>query len=179
MIAPLLLFALTELEYPPAETRCSDLSDSCSVWAENGECASENSYIVMKTCPASCRVCTRDCSDQVNECAAWAAEGHCKSNHEYMFKECPMSCGLCVMTCEDKLSQEICELWESNGRCRTDNFVNRLCPKTCDICSSTCQDTNEDCSQWTREGECDSNPSFVLRHCAKSCRVCSSNCENK
>lgn len=109
------LSALSEIEYNSIDTRCSDLSDSCAVWAASGECTNENSYTVMKTCPASCRVCTRGCSDQTSACRGWAIDGQCKDNHEFMFRECPLSCGLCVVTCLDKMSKEICEFGKQMG----------------------------------------------------------------
>ena len=32
-------------------------------------------------------------------------------------------------------------------------------------------DTDDNCSQWASEGECDANPDFMLKECAKSCGV--------
>jgi len=35
-----------------------------------------------------------------------------------------------------------------------------------------CVDTNENCPEWSRRGECQNMPEFMLRVCRKSCRVC-------
>ena len=58
---------------------CSDLSSSCSVWAEDGECRGKLS-VVITSCPAaSCGICGSECHDNHTECSSWAHSGECSA----------------------------------------------------------------------------------------------------
>ena len=35
-----------------------------------------------------------------------------------------------------------------------------------------CKDTNEQCADWAKDGECKNNPAYMLPNCAKSCNMC-------
>ena len=36
----------------------------------------------------------------------------------------------------------------------------------------TCRDTNPDCANWARDGQCDQNPAFMHQSCRKLCALC-------
>ena len=35
-----------------------------------------------------------------------------------------------------------------------------------------CDDSNENCPDWSKKGECEKNPNYMLTYCRKSCQVC-------
>ena len=54
------------------------------------------------------------------------------------------------------------------------------CPRTCEACSYKglidealeCKDTNPECDNWARMGECEANPRFMLQSCSIACGSC-------
>ncbi|KAL1499144.1 hypothetical protein AB1Y20_013655 [Prymnesium parvum] len=74
---------------------CADEHAACELWARQGECANNPSFM-RRSCRASCAECeSAACHDSREECAAWAAAGECESNSQFMLKQCTFSCEMC------------------------------------------------------------------------------------
>ena len=152
---------------------CTDMYESCSTWAERGECT-ENPTYMCDYCCESCTEChskedsknvlpphTLDgslCVDKHRKCTRWASQGECQDNPEYMLSHCPNACQTCFAE-------------ETNKRQMTNNdpTVDR------DQQDSACQDHNKRCPLWAELGECIANPKFMSEKCPKSCRKCKGN----
>lgn len=80
------------------ELRCDDKEEHCALWATNGECENNETYM-KKNCKKSCKVCESDeaetCEDIEEDCTTWASAGQCKVNPTYMNYNCKKSCGKC------------------------------------------------------------------------------------
>lgn len=167
--------------------KCVDKSGSCSVWAGNGECTRNPSYMKIN-CKRSCGICTARCEDSRYECSGWANRGACARNPSYMRTYCKKSCGLCrIASWGSWTSWSVCSKTCGNGlKKRT-----RTCSKSAAqngglACSGSsqqtarcntqrcpvCLDKNNFCSGWAKRGQCRSNPAYMLANCKRSCRVC-------
>jgi len=63
---------------------------------------------------------------------------------------------------------------KSPGECfaTTADFSSYYCKPSRNNQGVPCVDSNEDCPNWAKEGECKKNPVFMLVHCQKSCSSC-------
>ena len=162
----LLLVATTHAQECDSRTGKCDQHERCTVWAEEGECDTSTSYMMVQ-CPGSCGKKITDmllngdtddddeedyeeeeeeeeeegCHDVLERCPVWAELGECEANASYMNQYCAFTCGTCV---------------DENGEQDDPN----------------CADKEERCSFWAEQGECDNNPNYMRTHCAKSCRTC-------
>lgn len=76
---------------------CVDKMKSCAEWADAGECAVNEAFMLVECCD-SCLKHTQDhnesdtCKDSHPECAHWAADGECAANAAFMLPSCCKSC---------------------------------------------------------------------------------------
>jgi uncharacterized protein YjbI with pentapeptide repeats len=90
---------------------------------------------------------TNICNDTNIYCSNWSKYNECIANPIYMLNYCKKSC-------------ETCNISSSN----IDKIIK--------IYSNMCIDLNNNCVNWTIQGECQKNPSYMLERCKKSCKVC-------
>jgi len=124
------------------EQSCTDGSEYCSTWAQQGQCKDNPGYM-LKVCRQACGLCraatttaavadTDDsCEDDSQHCGAWEKEGQCKQNPGYMLKMCKKSCGQC------QSKAEVCE--DTSSGCRYWAFFHMCggCKRTCGQCSDS------------------------------------------
>nr|XP_039254286.1 putative tyrosinase-like protein tyr-3 [Styela clava] len=104
---------------------CTDMKESCSTWAADGECR-KSPDIMLVLCKKSCKACTtkppgkltrhlsvlielpfelnagttttnppKACVDEYSSCSNWAMLGQCERNPRYMKDTCRKSCREC------------------------------------------------------------------------------------
>mmetsp|Transcript_30320 Transcript_30320/g.45095 ORF Transcript_30320/g.45095 Transcript_30320/m.45095 type:complete len:189 (-) Transcript_30320:1658-2224(-) len=114
---------------------CVDKDEECSNWADNGDCATNPTFMIAK-CPVSCQSCMDGpiedpCENQHADCAAWASMGECKNNPQFMLSLCARSCGSCPVLDPQKLEEEeaecndlheMCGVWAERGECLGEFF---------------------------------------------------------
>eukprot|EP01025_Chloroclados_australasicus_P014283 TRINITY_DN16693_c0_g1_i1.p1 TRINITY_DN16693_c0_g1~~TRINITY_DN16693_c0_g1_i1.p1 ORF type:complete len:640 (+),score=16.91 TRINITY_DN16693_c0_g1_i1:124-1920(+) len=71
---------------------CQDLDNTCSDWAQKGECY-KNPRFMLVNCRKSCGSCT--CMDEYNKCEYWSKLGECEVNAKFMLAHCAISCRAC------------------------------------------------------------------------------------
>jgi len=50
---------------------------------------------MLRSCGASCGVCSTVCEDHHEDCKGWAKDKQCDVNKDFMIHTCPASCGIC------------------------------------------------------------------------------------
>ena len=134
-----------------------------------------------------------DCRDAHDSCADWAADGECEANAQFMADNCRQSCTTCdesvtrnrtsderrhrrrTGSCYDEADE--CGVLAQRGACHNGSDTPLRCPWSCDVCrfrklaeeAYGCADTNENCADWARHGECERNPDFMMGACTRSC----------
>jgi len=75
---------------------CRDTMDSCAEWAAEGECGSNEPFMVVRCCQSCLRHSQKlgdeSCKDTHPECESWAADGECATNAAFMLPTCCHSC---------------------------------------------------------------------------------------
>jgi hypothetical protein len=90
---------------------------------------------------------TNICNDSNIYCSNWSKYNECIANPVYMLNYCKKSCDTC-------------------------NINSFNIDKIIKIYSNMCIDLNNNCINWTMQGECQKNPNYMLARCKKSCKVC-------
>jgi len=87
---------------------CSDTMDSCPQWASEGECASNEPFMVIRCCQSclkhSQEIGDDTCKDGHPECATWASDGECATNAAFMLHAC---CDSCVKKLQTALNEGV------------------------------------------------------------------------
>ena len=161
---------------------CIDTLNSCRMWAEKGECHSDNVAFMLKRCAYSCGACG-PCVDDEDECFEWAQSGECGVNPQYMLRFCRKSCSMCEVppTHEDFGEEQVHdgEQAEEVQKALTDMYLyfknHREDPNTpisTHILLDNCSNRHSNCAFWKVLGECDVNPGYMKIHCAAACQTC-------
>ncbi|XP_074652005.1 uncharacterized protein LOC141906622 [Tubulanus polymorphus] len=157
------------VELPKIE--CVDGSSICWHYRSNDRCARREDW-----CPRACKIdCGGDtviggkesgtggtdtgtetggeCVDKNKECPGWANFGECEKNPVTVQRLCPLSCGKCKPTVTTAKP-------EIGGGTDTGTGTGK------------CVDTNKECPNWAKFGECEKNPVTVQKVCPLSCGKC-------
>merc|ERR1719223_1714839 len=89
--------ACSEADVPqtqePSDTdaECTNKNDSCSLWAGQGECTKNPTYMKTNCCDA-CSKDDAECTNKNDSCFAWAGKGECTTNPSWMKENCCFAC---------------------------------------------------------------------------------------
>lgn len=85
-----------EAKAETAGVDCRDTQEDCAGWAEDGECAANQAFMLASCCESCSKQSklagTEGCRDKEADCAAWAGDGECAANPAFMLPSCCESC---------------------------------------------------------------------------------------
>ena len=70
-----------------------------------------------------------------------------------------------------------CAQWARDGLCANDEHMLRLCPMSCRVCEHD-QVDQKYCSDWARNGECNTNKIFMMQNCPAVCGFMYTHCSD-
>ncbi|EOD28154.1 hypothetical protein EMIHUDRAFT_235093 [Emiliania huxleyi CCMP1516] len=173
----------------PAASRTPAGGDSCTVWADAGECSS-NPTFMLQNCAAACEVAGRE-KRELEECAGLIAGAGCRS--EPVLARCGSACFLNFSASWTPDREGNCWYWATDGECDANPaWMESSCPRSCsklracaaDPASDACSEPFEcplsrdragDCTERALRGECRGGGGAAWRaHAALS--ACSLSC---
>ncbi|XP_039255044.2 uncharacterized protein LOC120331930 [Styela clava] len=187
---------------------CTDMEESCSTWAADGECR-KNPDIMLVLCKKSCKACTTKppassttspvttvapsttssatttnpvpCTDMEESCSTWAADGECQKSPDIMLALCKKSCKACTTKPPGTtISPNTTKPTTTTTTTTKTATTTTRRPTTTTNPPEVCLDENHSCSYWASIGECERNPGYMKDKCRKSCEECSgSSCSDE
>jgi len=173
----------------PAASRTPAGGDSCTVWADAGECSS-NPTFMLQNCAAACEAAGRE-KRELEECAGLIAGAGCRS--EPVLARCGSACFLNFSASWTPDREGNCWYWATDGECDANPaWMESSCPRSCsklracaaDPASDACSEPFEcplsrdragDCTERALRGECRGGGGAAWRaHAALS--ACSLSC---
>jgi prolyl 4-hydroxylase len=186
----------------PFSRWCQDDHDSCTEWADSGECIKNPKYMYSK-CRRSCQACDddiqepsppkNDCHDEHENCEQWAhrEKSECDANPKYMHTYCKRSCGVCPdqMQSGDDIARGIqfgeLQVLSEWGNATEEKLALKLIQESMEYMAKVkaegivspelyelCSNRHEKCTVWALMGECEANPPYMKKSCAPACKTC-------
>jgi hypothetical protein len=115
------------------------------------------------------------CIDTEEDCSEWAKKGECPKNPQFMLINCRKSCDSCIslhhgdtlqIAPDDKTRRQVLK-----KLVETQEYQHKEAERAVKTLK-TCVNKHEMCTQWSLQGECESNASFMQQECAPACRTC-------
>ncbi|KAK5974302.1 ShTK domain-containing protein [Trichostrongylus colubriformis] len=157
-----------------ASKDCFNENECCSIWADNGYCTRNPSYMTT-SCKASCGSCrplydlNTECIDRSSSCPA-TTEG-CQSRSDWMKENCRQSCSFCNQT---RLQACTATSTSIPSRTTTSPLPQQQTSATSKLQVMSCTDYHFCCAFWSTQNRCTGGQS-IQQACPMSCNVCTAN----